>query len=701
MSSLVRGRRRTAVVACCSALAALGVGTAVGQEGSPVDDVRPAPGAFGTDVPVTYQGPPPSSVRKELIGPHELVRAGDYDLEQGTVTMPLYRGEVGASRRAVWYILTDTSDRDEADSLGLNFSPKLKYGDVDLATRKARLVKGNMLRFDSGTVDFSPERRIAPGTGMDAYPPSVADPGSRGSETYSPLVKVRNTRTVYNAPVVSMASPEELQAMTTAGTVDHAKVHDKVVAVDYAERTVTLELTTGFSFSRPILYLSTDANDPAVATLEASTFAPGLQDVTVGGDDGAFSAVERIFIASNGPTGAEHPQRQGLNSALVDGRSPLNVFGGIPTIATDYSPLWDANIYTWTKASIDKGYRARETEEFRILGLAQQGPHHRPGRQAVRLGRRHHQLPADVPAAVMPARLAQLRGPAGRPARGGRPPRGAPRAGRPGRARARRAAAPSAAPGRRPPARRRRSRRGRRATSARAPGARRRPPRRATRPGGPGRRGGGRRAARSWARRRAARRPGPPGRPRRSKWAADAGGRLVVRTRGGLSRSRHRPDTGSFPMPPSVVAMLRARHVHAEVLPDLAQDAEHHLDRLHVLLARAVGGMDLADGLGALEPERDDTGMLRAQRHLGHERQAAAGRHERLCDVVVARRARDAGGEAGGRAPVHGEVVAVGAGLDDPALLGQLAQRRARAPRERMAAGDDQADRDRRRADAG
>jgi hypothetical protein len=28
---------------------------------------------------------------------------------------------------------------------------------------------------------------------------------------------------------------------------------------------------------------------------------------------------------------------------------------------------------TRTKASIDKGYRARDTEEFRILGLAQQG----------------------------------------------------------------------------------------------------------------------------------------------------------------------------------------------------------------------------------------------------------------------------------------------------------------------------------------
>ena len=33
------------------------------------------------------------------------------------------------------------------------------------------------------------------------------------------------------------------------------------------------------------------------------------------------------------PTGKDNPQRQGFNSALTDGLSPLNVLGGIPTIA--------------------------------------------------------------------------------------------------------------------------------------------------------------------------------------------------------------------------------------------------------------------------------------------------------------------------------------------------------------------------------
>jgi hypothetical protein len=95
--------------------------------------------------------------------------------------------------------------------------------------------------------------------------------------------------------------------------------------------------------------------------------------VSVGGDDSAFSAIERIFIATNGQTGVGNPQRQGLNSAVMGEGGPLNVFGGIPTVANDYSPLWDANIYSWTREAIERGYRSRNFEEFRILGLAAQG----------------------------------------------------------------------------------------------------------------------------------------------------------------------------------------------------------------------------------------------------------------------------------------------------------------------------------------
>jgi hypothetical protein len=368
------------------------------QAQSPVDEVRPAPPSIGADVPLTYFAPPGSTDEQGLIGPLQLLRSGPIDLDAGTITLPLYEGRLGngnarkskqvrAKRRAgkriarvssntrgrkQWYVLTDTSDREEARALGLLFSAKLKYTDV--AQRRAYLNRERVLVFDRGTVDFSPERRVEPGTGPDAFPPRVAEPGSVGSSGYSPLVRVSNVgNTVYNAPIVADNVSEEQLNEFCDGNVDHSLVHDNVVKICPRDQTVTLSATTGFSFARPILYLSTDANDRVTATLEGVTYAPGLRNVSVGGDDSAFSAIERIFIATNGPTGVGNPQRQGLNSAVRGEGGPLNVFGGIPTVANDYSPLWDANIYSWTREAIERGYRSRNFEEFRILGLAAQG----------------------------------------------------------------------------------------------------------------------------------------------------------------------------------------------------------------------------------------------------------------------------------------------------------------------------------------
>jgi hypothetical protein len=116
-----------------------------------------------------------------------------------------------------------------------------------------------------------------------------------------------------------------------------------------------------------------DASAPLPAVMEDVTLAPKLGNITTGRDDSAFSAVGRIFAFANGPTGAENPKRQGFDSALTDGRSPLNILGGIPTIGTDNSPMWDLNIGEWTEEAIDNGYRSRLTEEFQILGFVQDG----------------------------------------------------------------------------------------------------------------------------------------------------------------------------------------------------------------------------------------------------------------------------------------------------------------------------------------
>ncbi len=336
-------------------------------------DVAPAPPSIGADVPLTYFGPAPSEVQRELIGPYELLRAGEIDTKAGTITLPLYQGKLESGEN-VWYILTDTDDEANAAALGLNFSAKLSYANVGNAVRSARLEDDASLTFAAGRVDFSPERAVTPGKAPNLFPPTEAQPGSVGDEAYSPLVKIENVGGhIYNAPIVAFGSKAEVLNAFCNGDADYSLVHDKVVSICPKEQTVTLRLTSGFSFARPVLYLSTDSSNPLAATLEEATLAPGLGSVPVGRDDSAFSAVERIFVFTNGPTGMGNPQRQGLSSTLAGEGGPLNVLGGIPTVATDYSPLWDMNLGEWTQEAIDNGYTSRLTEEFAILGFAQQG----------------------------------------------------------------------------------------------------------------------------------------------------------------------------------------------------------------------------------------------------------------------------------------------------------------------------------------
>ncbi len=344
-----------------------------GQEGQQQqnDDIAPSPPSIGADVPLTYFGPSPSSVQKELVGPLQLLRSGTINMYDSTITLPLYQGHVRGSGERVWYILTDTTDKGNADALGLNWSPKLAYSAP--GARVATLLPNSTLEFQSGTVDFSPEHMVTQGNSSNPFPPSEAQPGAIGDKDYSPLVLLENSGgNIYNAPIVAFgANASDINFCD--GNPDYSLVHDKVVRICPSEGTVTIKLTSGFSFARPVLYLSTEASVPLAAALENATLAPKLASITTGHDDSAFSTVERLFLFANGPTGKGNPQRQGLNSALMGEGSPLNVLGGIPTIATDYSPLWDLNLGVWTQEAIDNGYRSRLIDEFTILGFVEEG----------------------------------------------------------------------------------------------------------------------------------------------------------------------------------------------------------------------------------------------------------------------------------------------------------------------------------------
>jgi hypothetical protein len=352
-------------------------GLAAIADPTPITEIQPSPASIGADVPATYFGPAPSTVQKELIGPYQLLKAGTVDKEAGTITLPLYKGQM-RDGRTVWYILTDTSDPQNAAALGLNFSAKLEYADVGRGTRQAsqELLNGEtIIVFEAGTVDFSSDLAVTPGAAPNFFPPTATQPGALADADYSPLAKIGSF--IYNAPMVAFDVDAATLDQFCNGNADHRIVHDKVVSICPRDQVVTLRLTTGFSFGRPVLYLSTDSSNALAAALEGAIFAPALNDIKVGNDDSAFSAVERIFGVVNGAVndvaGEVHPQRQGFNSALKGDGGPLNVLGGIPTVATDYSPLWDLNLGEWTQSAIANDFRGRITGEFEILGYVHQG----------------------------------------------------------------------------------------------------------------------------------------------------------------------------------------------------------------------------------------------------------------------------------------------------------------------------------------
>ncbi len=336
-------------------------------------NLLPAPASVGAAVNLSYFGPPPSESNPSLVGPVQLLKSGTIDAAKGTITLPLYQGSMAGSKKTVWYILTDVDDSGVATLLGLNYSPKLAFSAN--GARTANLDDQGDLVFDKGTVDFSPVRSIVPGPPGAEFPPVSALPGAIGDKDYSPLVQVTNAGgVIYNAPIVAFGSQANDINFPT-GNVDYSKVHDQVVAIDPVNMTVTVNLINGFSFGRPVWYLSMEASIPLAAAIEHNTYAPLMANIVLGKDDSFSSPIERIFIATNGAEagGCNNPQRQGLSADLADGNRPNNVLGGIPTIATDYSPIWDAQLLAWTQEAISQGYRGQLREEFQILTFVQDG----------------------------------------------------------------------------------------------------------------------------------------------------------------------------------------------------------------------------------------------------------------------------------------------------------------------------------------
>jgi hypothetical protein len=281
-----------------------------------------------------------------------------------TVTLPLLRGTSGG--QTVWYVVLDASSSNAADRYGANRANKLGNARGTSAVQKVS-VRNGVIDFPA-TVDFRPRRVVVPGP--SGFPPAQADPGGVGGPGYSPLIELPDG-TVLNAPQIANGTghADKAVAIDTAAGTGHA---DKAVAIDTAAGTVRYALTDGFSRGERVSYVSTDASDPAVAALENSTYAPDLEHAPFAGGDGTDSARATLVAFVNGRTGRDNPQRQGLNSALLDGLDPLNVLAWKPDQGR-YSPLWDVHPAEWSAGAVAARADVAQTSVDAVEDLVQRG----------------------------------------------------------------------------------------------------------------------------------------------------------------------------------------------------------------------------------------------------------------------------------------------------------------------------------------
>jgi hypothetical protein len=285
-------------------------------------------------------------------GGRTLFIASAHENGDDTVTLPLHRGT--SKGQTVYYIVLDTSDGGLSSALGVNTAQKLANAANTQAVQKVNASSLSGSIDFPGSVNFSHKRNVVPDP-TTGFPPLTATPGPVADDLYSPLIQLADGRVV-NAPHIKNDSGQA----------------DKVVSIDLLNMTVRYRETNGEQGGKAVKYVSTDASNPVAAALEDVTYVPRLNNAPTAGDDSTHSSRASLAAFINGQTGAINPNRQGLNSALLDGLDPLNVLRWNPSQGR-YSPLWDVHLAKWSDAAVKAGRNTRQTDFGQVQNLASDG----------------------------------------------------------------------------------------------------------------------------------------------------------------------------------------------------------------------------------------------------------------------------------------------------------------------------------------
>src|SRR5437660_582114 len=108
-----------------------------------MERVRVSPGAsavvgFAALLLAVFSSIEVSTARSARDAPKLLLKDATLDTKAGTVTLPLFKGRT-RSGGAVWYIVTESSNKADAAKRGVNWSPKLRNALGTKAVQRARL----------------------------------------------------------------------------------------------------------------------------------------------------------------------------------------------------------------------------------------------------------------------------------------------------------------------------------------------------------------------------------------------------------------------------------------------------------------------------------------------------------------------------------------------------------------------------------
>jgi hypothetical protein len=281
-----------------------------------------------------------------------LLKSAKENADFTEVTLPIFEGR--RNGESVWYVVTESSNKEDAARRGVNYAPKIANAKGTVAVEKVKVTAG-IIEFP-GSVDFSPERIVKPGP--TGFPPAEAKPGAIGEPLYTPLIELPDG-TVLNAPHI----------MNKTGQ------HDRLIRVDLSKHTATFRVTRGFFEGKTVYYTTFNASDPGVSAIEAGNYTPNLKVTPDKGSNAPNSALTGLAPIVNGPTGKGNPQRQGLSSALMGEGDPLNIVEEIPAgpRALLYSPMWDVHASVWAQAAMPAKSNVQQTDFRTVEQLALAG----------------------------------------------------------------------------------------------------------------------------------------------------------------------------------------------------------------------------------------------------------------------------------------------------------------------------------------